>query len=64
MASKGTKVTKREREKMWKLFQELGSYKEVAKKLHRNPDTVSRHIAIYEAGLEAPIKADRINIYR
>lgn len=49
MACKGTKVTKKEVAKMWALYQELGSYAAVAKKLRRNPDTVSRHIAKYEA---------------
>lgn len=34
---------------MWELYQQLGSYKAVARKLKRNPDTVSRHIKIYEA---------------
>lgn len=51
MACKGTKVTKKEELKMWQLYQELQSYKLVAKKLRRSPDTVSRHIAKYEAAL-------------
>ena len=49
------RVTPQEREKMWKLFQELGSYTKVAKKLHRNPATVSRHVHEYEAAVNTAI---------
>lgn len=49
MACKGTRVTKGEQKKMYLLYQELGSYKAVATKLRRNADTVSKHIAMYEA---------------
>lgn len=48
---KGTKVTKKEEKRMWELYQELESYTLVAKKMHRSPDTVSRHIQKYEAAL-------------
>lgn len=51
MACKGTKVSKKEEQKMWALYQELNSYKKVAKKMRRSPDTVSRHIQKYEAAL-------------
>lgn len=51
MSCKGTKVTKKEERKMWELYQELGNYTLVAKKMRRNPDTVSRHIQKYEAAL-------------
>ena len=47
------KVTQQEKAKMWKLYQELGSYTKVAKKLHRNPATVSRHVHEYEAAVNA-----------
>ena len=47
------KVTEKEKEKMWKLYQELGSYKKVAEKFHRNPDTVSRHVQAYDAAVRA-----------
>ena len=47
------KVTEQEKEKMWKLYQELGSYKKVAEKCHRNPDTVSRHVQAYDAAVRA-----------
>ena len=53
MAAKGTRVTQQEKEKMWKLYQELGSYTKVAKKLNRNPATVSRHVHEYEAAVNA-----------
>lgn len=43
------KVTEREKEKMWQLYQELGQFTKVAKKLRRNPDTVSRYVHEYEA---------------
>lgn len=48
MAAKGTKVTKKEAKRMWELYQELESYKLVAKRLRRSPDTVARHVKIYE----------------
>ena len=38
---------------MWELYQKLGSYKKVAEKLHRCPDTVSRHVHEYEAAVRA-----------
>ena len=47
------KVTEKEKEKMWKLYQELGSYTKVAKKMHRNPNTVSRHVREYDAAVRA-----------
>lgn len=53
MAAKGTKVTETEREKMWQLYQQLGTYKAVAKKMRRSPDTVSRHVHEYEAAVGA-----------
>jgi IS30 family transposase len=50
--SKG-KVTQKEKEKMWRLYQELGSFKKVASRLRRSPDTVSRHVREYEAAVGA-----------
>lgn len=51
--AKGTKVTQAEKEKMWRLYQEMGSFKKVAKNLNRSPDTVSRYVHEYEAGVSA-----------
>ena len=52
MAScKGTKVTTREEKRMWELYQQLGTFTLVAKKMRRSPDTVSRHIQKYETAL-------------
>lgn len=51
--AKGTKVTEKEREKMWQLYQQGGSFKIIAKKLRRSPDTVSRHVHEYEAAVRA-----------
>ena len=51
--AKGTRVTQKEKEKMWRLYQELGSFKVVAKKMRRSPDTVSRDVREYEAGVSA-----------
>ena len=51
MACKGTRVTEKEERKMFELYEKLGSYKKVAAKLRRSPDTVSRHIAKYSAAL-------------
>ena len=49
--AKGTRVTQREKEKMWQLYQEIGSFAKVAKKMRRNPDTVSRYVREYEAAV-------------
>lgn len=51
MAAKGTKVTQREKKRMWELYQQLGTYKAVAKRLRRSPDTVSRYVHEYETAL-------------
>lgn len=51
--AKGTRVTQKEKEKMWQLYQQLGSFKKVAKKLRRCPDTVSRYVREYEAAVGA-----------
>lgn len=51
--AKGTRVTQRKKEKMWKLYQEVGSFAKVAKKMWRNPDTVSRYVREYEAAVTA-----------
>lgn len=48
MACKGTRVTQKEKMKMWQLYKELGSYKAVAKKVRRCPDTVARYVREYE----------------
>ena len=47
------RVTPQEKEKMWKLYQELGSYTKVAARLNRSPSTVSRHVHEYEAAVNA-----------
>jgi len=38
---------------MWQLYQQLGSFKKVAKKMRRNPDTVSRYVHEFEAAVGA-----------
>lgn len=38
---------------MWRLYQTLGSYTKVAKKVRRNPDTVSKYVREYEAAVRA-----------
>ena len=48
MACKGTRVTQKEKLKMWQLYQDLGSYKAVGKELRRSPDTVARYVREYE----------------
>ena len=53
MAAKGTRVTQQEKEKMWQLYQEVGSFVKVAKKMQRSPDTVSRYVREYEAAVGA-----------
>lgn len=46
-------VTEKEKEKMWRLYQDLGSYTKVAKKVKRCPDTVSKYVKEYEAAVRA-----------
>ncbi len=38
---------------MWRLYQELGQYSKVAKKVKRDPGTVSRYVQEYEAAVRA-----------
>ena len=52
MAAKGTRVTTREKRRMWELYQQCGSFKVVAKKLKRSPDTVSKYVREYETALQ------------
>ena len=47
------RVTEQEKERMWKLYQGLGSYTKVAKKVNRNAGTVSRYVREYEAAVRA-----------
>ena len=47
----GRFVTEKEKEKMWKLYQELGTFTKVAKRMRRHRDTVSRYVHEYEAAI-------------
>lgn len=38
---------------MWELYQKYGSFKKVARIMHRSPDTVSRHVREFEAAVGA-----------
>ena len=51
--AKRTHVTQQEKEQMWQLYNQLGSYTKVAKKLHRSSDTVSRYVHEFEAAVGA-----------
>ena len=51
--AKGTRVTQQEKEKMWELYQKYQCFKVVAKKMKRDPGTVSRHVREHEAALNA-----------
>ena len=53
MAAKGTRVTQKEKEKMWQLYQDGNSFVKVGKKLRRSPDTVSRYVHEHEAAVNA-----------
>ena len=53
MAAKGTRVTQREKEKMWQLYQDGNSFVKIGKKLRRSSDTVSRYVHEYEAAVSA-----------
>lgn len=45
------RVSQAEKEKMWQLYQQLGTFKKVAEKMNRSPDTVSRYVREYEAAV-------------
>lgn len=47
------RVNQQEKEKMWRLYQQYGSFKKVASKMRRSPDTVSRYVREIEAGIGA-----------
>ena len=51
--AKRTRVTQQEKEKMWQLYNELGSFSKVTKKLNRSPDTVSRYVHEHESAVNA-----------
>ena len=51
--AKRTRVTQQEKEQMWQLYNQLGSYAKVAKKLHRSSDTVSRYVREHAAAVNA-----------
>lgn len=59
--AKRTRVTQQEKEKMWQLYNELGSFSKVAKKLNRSPDTVSRYVHEYEAAVGAASVVMNVN---
>ncbi|MBQ8763118.1 MAG: hypothetical protein IJZ07_03345 [Clostridia bacterium] len=52
MAAKGTRVTNKEKRKMWELYQQLGSYTKVAKRLRRSRDTVAKYVLEYETAVK------------
>ena len=47
------RVSQTEKEEMWKLYQQLGTFIRVAKKMNRSPDTVSRYVREYDAAVHA-----------
>ena len=51
--AKVTRVTQQEKEKMWELYQKYQCFKSVAKKMKRDPGTVSRYVHEYEAAVAA-----------
>ena len=51
-AAKGTRVNQREKRRMWELYQTLGSYTKVAKKMRRSRDTVAKYVLEYETALQ------------
>jgi len=53
MAAKGTRVTQQEKEKMWQLYKEGTTFAKIAKKMQRDPGTVSRYVHEYEAAVTA-----------
>lgn len=60
--AKGTRVTQREKNKMFELYQVLGSYSLVAKKMRRSPSTVARYVSEMEASVrEAKVVIAAVN---
>lgn len=53
MAAKGTRVSDAEKEKMWQMYQQIGSIEKVAKKMRRGRGTVSKYVAEYQAAVRA-----------
>lgn len=53
MATKGTRVTQKEKEKMWQMFQDGYSFIKIGKKMRRSPDTVSKYVREFEAAVGA-----------
>lgn len=53
MRRKQRYVTEIEKRKMWELYQQLGTFVAVAKRMKRDPSTVSRHVREYEAAVGA-----------
>lgn len=45
------RVSEQEKERMWQLYQQYGTYAKVAKIMHRDPATVSRHVHAYEVAV-------------
>jgi hypothetical protein len=56
--AKGTRVTQREKNKMYELYQVLGSYSLVAKKMRRCPSTVARYVS----EIESAVKESQVTI--
>lgn len=49
MATKKTKVTEKEKEKMYLLYTQSNlTFKAIGKKMRRSPDTVSKYVHQYE----------------
>lgn len=48
---KGTRITNLEMAQMYALYQALGSFELVGKKMRRSPDTVSKYVKIYDAAI-------------
>ena len=46
-------VTEKEKEKMWRLYQQNPCYTKVAKKVKRDPATVSKYVKEYEAAVRS-----------
>lgn len=45
------RVTEKEKEKMWQLYQHHGSFAKVAKLMKRDRGTVARYVSEYEAAV-------------
>ena len=51
--TKGTRVTQKEKERMWELYQQYGCFKTVGKMMRCDSEIVCKHLQLYETAIAA-----------